>query len=111
LPPSAVTSFPFGTWDWPIPLSTPELALLEFLAEIHSEPEFCLADQVFGFVNGEHLKELLVAFPHFKARRLCLWFARRHGLDLPQLDLGRGKIAVVKNGVFDKALNITVPRW
>ena len=69
-----------------------------------------MADQVFGLIDGERLKELLVAFRHFKARRLCCWFAKRHGLDLPPLDLGRGKIAIVKNGVFDKAFSITVPR-
>jgi len=110
LPESAITSFPFGTWDWPIPVSTPELALLELLAEIHSEPEFHLADQAFGLIDMERLKALLSVFPHFKARRLCLWFAKRHNLDLPPLDLGRGKIAIVKNGVFDKAFSITVPR-
>ena len=110
LPGSAITSFSFGTWDWPIPISTPELALLEYLVEIHSEPEFHLADRVFRLVDFERLKELLIDFPHFKARRLCFWFAKRHGFDLPPLDLGRGKIAIVKNGVFDKAFSITVPR-
>ena len=110
LPGFAITSFPFGTWDWPIPISTPELALLEFLAEIHSEPEFHLADQVFRSVDFERLKELLIVFPHFKARRLCSWFAKRHGFDLPELDLGHGKIAVIQNGVFDKVFSITVPR-
>jgi hypothetical protein len=111
LPESAITSFPFGTWDWPIPVSTPELALLELLAEIHSEAKFHIADQVFRSVDFKRLKELLVVFPHYKARRLCLWFAQRHGhIDLPQLDIGYGKIAVIKNGVFDKALGITVPR-
>ena len=111
LPESAITSFPFGTWDWPIPVSTPELALLELLAEIHSESEFHLADRVFRSVDFERLKELLIDFQHYKARRLCLWFAKRHGrFDLPKLDLGCGKIAVVKNGVFDKAFDITVPR-
>ena len=109
LPDSAITSFPFGTWDWPIPISTPELALLEYLAEIHTELEFQIADQVFGKMDMERLKELLVVFRHFKARRLCCWFAKRHGLDLLPLDLGRGKIAIVKNGMFDKALGITVP--
>lgn len=29
----AVTTFSFGTWDWPVPIATPELALLELLAE------------------------------------------------------------------------------
>ena len=110
LPESVITVFPFGTWDWPIPLSAPELALLEFLTEIHSESEFALADQVFRSVDLDCLKELLIVFSQFKARRLCLWFAKRHGVDLPPLDLGRGKIAVVKNGVFDKTLGITVPR-
>jgi len=110
LPSSAITSFSFGTWDWPIPISTPELALLEYLVEIHNKSEFYIADQAFGLIDFERLKELLIVFPHFKARRLCLWFAKRHGLDLPPLDLGRGKIAVVKNGMFDKALGMTVPR-
>jgi len=110
IPESAMTSFPFGTWDWPIPLSTPELALLELLAELRQESEFSIADQVFRSVDLERLKALLAVFPHFKARRLGLWFAKRHGLDLPSLDLGRGKIAIVKNGVFDKTWGITVPR-
>ena len=112
---SAVTSFSFGTQNRSIPISTPELALLEWLVEIHNETEFQLVDHVFS--SGyrwdiKRLKNLLTICPHQKARQLCLWFAEHNHLDLnlPNLDLGCGKIAIVKNGVFDKKYRMTVPR-
>lgn len=119
LPEAAVHHRPFGAWDWPIPFSMPELALLELLAGVRQEADFFLADKFFeGAVNLRPglLHDLLKACTQVKAKRLFLWFSDRHGhawrrdLDAEGVDLGRGKRLLVRGGRYDAAYQITVPR-
>jgi hypothetical protein len=119
LPGAAVHPKPFGAWDWPIPYSTPELALLELLAGVRDEADFSMADNFFeAAVNlrPELLHVLLRACTRVKAKRLFLWFSNRHGhawrqaLETSHIDLGRGKRMLIKGGAYDAVYRITVPR-
>jgi hypothetical protein len=120
IPETAVREKPFGAWDWPIPYSSPELALLEFLSEVQNAADFSLADKFFESattLRPKLLNELLKACTQVKTRRLFLWFSDRHGdhpwrrlLETEAVDLGRGKRMLVKGGAYDATYQITVPR-
>jgi len=119
LPEAALHHRPFGAWDWPIPFSMPELAMLELLAGVRHGAEFSMADKFFeSAVNLRPglLRDLLRACTQVKAKRLFLWFSDRHGhawrraLDTEEIDLGRGKRLLVKGGAYDADYQITVPR-
>ena len=118
-PKAGLSSLPFGAWDWPVPHSTPELALLELLADVREEADFSAADQFFeGAVNLRPglLYELLTNCKQVKTKRLFFWFSDRHGhawrkaLETEGIDLGGGKRMLVKGGAFDAVYQITVPR-
>jgi len=115
----AVTSKPFGHWDWPVEYATPELALLELSSEVKTESDFDVLDKLFDSATSLRprlLMELLKACHHVKAKRLFLWFAERHGyrwinqLESGDINLGSGKRAIVKGGALNKKYQITVPR-
>jgi hypothetical protein len=119
LPRAAVHQRPFGAWDWPIPFSQPELALLELLAEVQDEADFATVDKFFEAVvnlRPELLHDLLRNCSQVKAKRLFLWFSDRHNhawrqaLDTEEIDLGRGKRMIVKGGSYNPAYQITVPK-
>jgi hypothetical protein len=119
LPSAAVHQRPFGAWDWPIPFSTPELAMVELLAGVRQGADFSMADTFFeAAVNLRPglLGDVLRACAQVKAKRLFLWFSDRHGhewrraLETDGIDLGRGKRLLVKGGAYDSAYQITVPR-
>ena len=119
LPEAAVHTRPFGAWDWPIPISTPELAFFEMLGEIKDAAGFEMADKFFeSAVNlrPNLLNALLFSCNQVKAKRLFLWFSQRHGhawrnsLETENVDLGRGKRMLVKGGAYDADYQITVPR-
>ncbi len=119
LPGAAMHHRPFRAWDWPIPFSLPELALLELLAGVRHGVDFYMADKFFeSAVNLRPgvLRDQLLACTQVKAKRLFLWFSdrRRHAwrqaLDTQGVDLGRGKRLLVKGGAYDAAYLITVAR-
>ena len=119
LPEAAVHHRPFGAWDWPIPFSMPELAMLELLAGVRHGADFSMADKFFeSAVNlrPELVRKLLLSCTQVKAKRLFLWFSDRHAhawrqaLDTEGVDLGRGKRVLVKGGSYDAAYQITVPK-
>lgn len=119
LPEAALHNRPFGSWDWPIPFSTPELALLELLAGVREETDFSMADIFFeSAVNlrPELLDDLLESCAQVKAKRLFLWFSDRHGhawrqrLETGDIELGRGKRMLVKGGAYEAVYQITVPK-
>ena len=110
---------PFGAWDWPIPYSTVELALLELLAGIETTADFSLADKFFeSAVNlrPSLLNLLLHQCKQVKAKRLFLWFSDRHNhdwlsvLETSNLDIGSGKRMIVKGGTLNSKYQITVPK-
>ncbi len=119
LPEAAVHTRPFGAWDWPIPFSTPEMGILELLAEVRNAADFAGADKFFeSAVNLRPalLNALLLSCTQVKSKRLFLWFSQRHEhawrneLETVNVDLGRGKRMLVKGGAYDAAFQITVPR-
>ncbi len=119
LPGVALTSRPFGHWDWPIRFATLELAFLESFAEIQTTTDFEVADKLFeaaATLRPELLRTILLACTHIKAKRLFLWFGARHRhpwhlvLQSTGVDLGSGKRMIIKGGVLNRDFQITVPR-
>lgn len=117
--PAALTSRPFGHWDWPIQYATPELALLELAAEVKQEADFEVLSNLFEAATAlrpQLLMSLLTACHNVKAKRVFLWFAARQGfawfdrLDLDAIGLGSGKRMIVKGGSLDTTYLITVPK-
>ena len=112
-------SVTFGTWEWRIPVSSPERAFLEFLEQVPGRESFQHADLLMeNAVNlsPKKLMPLLLTCHHVKVKRLFLWFAERHGhawakrLDAGALGLGTGKRSLVKGGSLDRKYRITVPK-
>ena len=119
LPAEALTAKPFGHWDWLVRYATPELALLELLAEVNEESDFSVADKFFetaATLRPTLVNALLRTCTQVKAKRLFLWFAARHAhawlekLDVSEVDLGSGKRVIVPGGALDARYQITVPR-
>jgi hypothetical protein len=109
---------PWGQWEWPLTLSTPERALFELLDELPSHESFHQVDMLMEGLSNlspRRLQKLLVDCKNVKVKRLFFYFADRHPhawlkrLDKDAIDLGEGKRMLVKNGKLNKAYLITVP--
>ncbi len=119
LPSDALTTRPFGHWDWLLRFATVELALFEVLGKIQDESGFSLADKYFESattLRPKLLNSLLQVCRQIKTKRLFLWFSDRHRhawrnkLNIDNVDLGSGKRMIVKGGALDKTYAMTVPR-
>lgn len=108
----------WGTWEWPLALSTPERAILELLDELPKPESFHQADmlmQGLSNLSPRRLQTLLADCRSIKVKRLFFYFADRHQhawlqrLDKKAVDLGEGKRMLVKGGKLDKDYLITVP--
>lgn len=109
---------PWGQWDWPLTLSTPERAILELLDELPGRETFEQADKLMeGLVNlsPRRMQKLLADCRSVKVKRLFFFFADRHKhswlkrLDKKAIDLGKGKRMLAKGGRLDHTYQITVP--
>jgi hypothetical protein len=109
---------PWGQWEWPLTISSPERAILELLDEVPRRETFHQADVLMEGLRNlspRRLHTLLVACRSVKVKRLFLWFAERHEhawlkkLDRKKIDLGHGKRMLVRGGKLDPTFNITVP--
>jgi hypothetical protein len=109
---------PWGQWDWPLTLSTPERAILELLDELPARESFHQVDKLMeGLTNlsPRRLQKLLADCKSVKVKRLFFFFADRHThswqkhLDKDAIDLGKGKRMLVRGGRLDHAYQITVP--
>jgi len=109
---------PWGQWEWPLTMSSPERAILELLDEVPERETFHQADVLMEGLRNlspRRLQTLLVACRNVKVKRLFLWFAERHPhawlkkLNRKDIDLGRGKRMLVRGGKLDPTFNITVP--
>lgn len=109
---------PWGQWDWPLTLSTPERAVLELLDELPDRETFHQVDKLMeGLPNlsPRRLQKLLVDCKNVKVKRLFFLFADRHKhawlkkLDKKAVDFGTGKRMLVKGGRLDRTYQITVP--
>jgi Transcriptional regulator, AbiEi antitoxin, Type IV TA system/Transcriptional regulator, AbiEi antitoxin N-terminal domain len=119
VPTEAITTKPFGHWDWLIKYATPELALLELLSAVNSEADFSVMDKFFESavtLRPSLLNNLLGTCKQVKAKRLFLWFANRYHhawlkqIEASKINLGSGKRVIVTGGALDKQYQITVPR-
>jgi len=108
----------WGDRQWPIVMSSPERAIIEFLDELPSRQSFEHADDLFSgltTLSPKRLQVLLEACRSVKAKRLFLWFAERYThpwykhLNLSKIDVGSGKRVVIKGGRLDTKYLITVP--
>jgi hypothetical protein len=109
---------PWGQWDWPLTLSSPERAFLELLDELPRHESFHQADVLMdGLANlsPRRLQKLLKDCRSVKVKRLFFFFADRHPhawlkrLDKKAVTLGDGKRMLVKGGKLNKTYQITVP--
>ncbi|MBF0169422.1 MAG: type IV toxin-antitoxin system AbiEi family antitoxin [Alphaproteobacteria bacterium] len=109
---------PYGQWNWPLILSTPERALLELLDEVPKRESFEQADKFMeGLTNlsPRRLRTLLTDCQSVKVKRLFFFFADRHKhawlklLDKTAVDFGVGKRMLIKGGKLNRAYQITVP--
>lgn len=109
---------PWGQWDWPLILSTPERAILELLDELPDRESFHQVDMLFeGLTNlrPQRLQKLLVDCKNVKVKRLFFFFADRYKhawlkrLDKSAIDFGKGNRVLAKGGKLDRTYQITVP--
>jgi hypothetical protein len=109
---------PFGRYDWPLVMSSPERAILELLGEVPQRETFEQADALMaglGNLSPRRLQKLLTECRSVKVKRLFFWAADRHNhawlrkLDRSGIDLGRGKRMLARGGKLDPKYQITVP--
>lgn len=109
---------PWGPWEWPMTLSSPERAVLELLDELPMHESFHQADKLMEgmtTLSPRRLQTLLAACKSIKVKRLFFFFADRHQhawlkrLNRDEIDLGKGKRMLVKGGTLDPTYQITVP--
>lgn len=115
---STFTELPWGHWNWPLTLSTPERAVFELLDELPNRESFDQADALMGSLgtlSPRRLQRLLEACQSVKVKRLFFFFADRHNhawlkkIDRERIDLGKGKRSLVPGGRLDPKYQITVP--
>jgi hypothetical protein len=115
---AGLTIQPWGHWDWPLTLSTPERAVLELLDELPDRESFHQADKLMeGLTNlsPRRLQKLLEDCKSVKVKRLFFFLADRHGhtwlkrIERERIDLGKGKRLLVRGGTLDATYGITVP--
>jgi len=109
---------PWGQWDWPMAVSTPERALIELLDELPDRESFHLVDKLvegLASLSPRRLQKLLEDCHSIKVKRLFFFFAGRHKpawlkrIDRDRIDLGKGDRMLVRGGKFDPVNRITVP--
>lgn len=114
-----VSSVIFGSWDWEIHVSSPERALFEMMADVPKKETFHMVDVVIegaATLRPDLINSLLVDCKNIKVKRLFLWFAQKYHhqwfekLQLNNVDLGKGKRVIQKNGKLDSKYLITVPK-
>ena len=118
-PNDMLTVMPWGQWNWPLVLSSPERAVLELLDELPDHESFHQADMLIeglSTLSPARMQKLLVDCRSVKVKRLFFFFADRHQhawlkrLDRKAIDLGSGRRMIAKGGVFDAKHLITVPK-
>ena len=115
---TGIEQIPFGTWDWPIPYSSPERAFLELTSTMNTAEEIRSAGLMLeGAANLRPalLQKLLEECLQVKAKRLFLWLAREQNhtwyphIDKSNIDFGKGKRQIIRGGILDQEYLITVP--
>ncbi|QUG74681.1 hypothetical protein GKQ23_06570 [Erwinia sp. E602] len=124
-PASVMENSPFmqeNQWQPSLPpmfYSTPEMAMLELLANVPDSVSFEHADQLMqgmSTLSPRRLNVLLKACRSIKIKRLFMWLAQRHNhawlkyLTPDSYDFGSGKREIAKSGRLDRTWSITVPK-
>lgn len=118
LPDELFWSTPFGNWDWPIRISQPELAIIEWLSDAKTEVDLKVIDVVFEGLTTLSPKKVMLVLQKVnlvQTRRLFGWFCDRHPhnwvnrIDWQAIDLGKGKRSFIKGGTFNTKWQITLP--
>ncbi|SFD71998.1 transcriptional regulator with AbiEi antitoxin N-terminal domain [Bosea sp. CRIB-10] len=116
---AGLRSLGWGQWDWPLTVSAPERALLELLDELPDRESFHQVDVLMEGLSDlapRRLQNLLIRCRSVKVKRLFFFFADRHRhawlkhIERAAIDLGSGKRMLVKEGRYDPAYQITVPK-
>ncbi|MAK81567.1 MAG: hypothetical protein CMJ17_06770 [Phenylobacterium sp.] len=111
-------SMPWGHFEWPLSVSTPERAILEMLDQLPKKESFHQVDKMMESLttlSPRRLSKLLRDCKSVKVKRLFFFFAFRHNhrwlshLDPEAFDLGSGKRMLVKGGKLDPRFMITIP--
>lgn len=114
----SLTVQPWGQWEWPLTLSSPERAILELLDELPARESFHQVDKLMEGLTSlspRRLQKFLADCNNVKVKRLFFFFADRHKhawlkrLNKEAIDFGKGKRMLVKGGKFDHAYQITIP--
>lgn len=109
---------PWGHFEWPLTVSTPERAILEMIDELPKHESFHQVDKFMeslSTLSPRRLTKLLRDCKSVKVKRLFFFFAFRQGhrwrlkLDPKDFDLGTGKRMLVPGGKLDPRFEITVP--
>ena len=115
-----VKKIPSNIKDWEIVVSTPERAIFELLYQVKPDGvEFTFAAEIFEgltTLRPSLLNELFELCNNIRTKRVFLFLASYFGhpwfnhLNTQNLELGSGRMQVVKDGVFDNRYLITVPK-
>lgn len=109
---------PWGQWQWPLVVSSPERAILELMDELPRHESFHHVDMIMeGLVNlrPRRMQSLLEDAKSIKVKRLFFFFADRHQhkwlghLNREKIGLGAGKRVIFPDGKLDTKYLITVP--
>ncbi len=105
--------------DWQITLSSPERAILELLYQVDDKGiTFQFISEIFESLmtlSPRLLNELLHDCNSRKVKRLFLFFANYYNFPWAkhinqEVDLGAGKLQIVKDGNYNKTYMITIPK-
>ena len=113
-------TYPSGIRDYDIQISSPERAILELLYLVERDGvTFEFAAEIFENLTSLRpalLNTLLQACESVKVKRLFLYFSEYYNhrwskyIEKDTIEIGSGKMQIVKNGMLDKTYLITVPR-
>lgn len=105
-------------WRWPMPMSSPERAILEMLDEVPKGESFHKVDVAFESLANMRprlLTTLLTLCRSIKTKRLFFVFADKHNhtwrrhIDISSIDLGKGDRALTPGGRLHPIYRITIP--
>ncbi len=104
--------------DWPLKISSPEMAMMEALVFVKDEFSFTFAAELMEgltTLRPDVVNELLLSCRHVAVKRLFLFLAEYYKhpwletIDKDAVNLGKGKRLIVNKGKLNKAYLITVP--
>ena len=100
-------------------VSSPELAFLECLAlapKQYSYMDLYYIMEQLTTLRSEVVQRLLENTSNHRVKRMFLYMAEKAGhywfeeLDTSKIDMGTGKLQLVKDGILNKKYSITVPK-